>query len=135
MNSHAKRLLVASVLACASAFTLSGNTPGQRPALVTLQSPEGAIETHGAANFISTSDDDRTLYVLNGLTGATESYSCEADGTYRNRGSVPGAVRGPRGMSVRAEKDLQVNILNAAGSTTARFSTYPAASLAFLSDG
>jgi hypothetical protein len=138
MYTRIKRLLAASVLVCAAALTpnaFPGREKVQQPSLVTLRSPEGALDTFGAASYISSADDDRTLYVLNGLTGDVESYSSEADGPYRAAGKAPAAVRGPRGLSAKADKNLTVTIFDAAGKRVASFPTLKANSMAFLSNG
>ena len=64
-----------------------------------------------------------------------ETFSSEADGTYRPCGQAHTAIRGPRGSSARAVDGSKVAILDAAGNVSARFPTYPATSLAFLSNG
>lgn len=107
----------------------------QQPALITLQSPAGVLDTPHPISSISTSEDGLTLYTEDGLTGEVNAYASRPFGRLLHLGKALGIIRGPRGYSAGAIKGQEVAVWDSAGRLAADFKTYPADSLAFLSNG
>ncbi|MDQ5839252.1 MAG: hypothetical protein M3379_20940, partial [Acidobacteriota bacterium] len=107
----------------------------QQPALITLQSPAGVLDTPHPISAISTSEDGLTLYTEDGLTGEVNAYASRPFGRLSHLGKALGTVRGPRGYSASVIKGQEVAVWDSAGRLAADFKTYPADSLAFLSNG
>lgn len=107
----------------------------EQPALLTLQSSRGVIETRSPISTITTSEDGQVLYTVDGLTGEVDAYSSRPDGTLLHVGKTLGAVKGPHGYSVSTDKGQKITVWDAAGQIAANIKTYPADSLTFLSNG
>src|SRR5947209_3124956 len=139
MTPRRKHLPLGLFLLGALTLSLTGyatrSKTHQRPALITLQSSGGVIETSGPVSAVSASDDGQTLYTVDGLTGEVDAYGSQPGGKLTHLGKTVGAVKGPRGCSATADKGQRVTVWDGAGRFAANFKTYPADSLAFLGNG
>lgn len=107
------------------------NTP-----VIVLQS-SGAVPEDSGVGFVSSifssSTDDQTIYLANALAGDVKQYK---EGPQASLSSAPGPmVTGRSGYDVYQDGEAGVVVLDSAGKLSAKFLTYPIASLGILSNG
>jgi hypothetical protein len=83
------------------------------------------LETSGPISSIFTTEDNQTLYTVNGFSGEVAAYGSKENGAFRSLGTSEGLVsRNSRGNLVRVG-DGKVAILNSQGKQLSAFATPP----------